>query len=149
MTRSPLTSRELADLVTTALVQAVDGHADSAAETMIEIGTRSNAQHSEVYGACCAFAEAARQSLVKIYGDRAPDLSKGQQWVMGQLPGLGRADAADLFALRFIVAYSNDDKPTTWALWRAALGASDDEYVSSVGALLATAASLVNAGRKA
>jgi hypothetical protein len=141
-----MTEQELGELVLTALSRAIGGDVDGAARAVCEIGEKSGPQQSEVYGACCGFAEAARQSLVKLYGDRAPDRSKGERWAMLQLQRRLKPDAADLFAMRFIVAYANDDQPTALALFSAALRATDEEYVASVASLLATTASLAKTG---
>ncbi|CAL9609329.1 hypothetical protein SUDANB1_05592 [Streptomyces sp. enrichment culture] len=132
-------SKELEGLVSAALVAAIEGDADAAATAVCTLGERSGRDQFEVYAACCAFAEAAKQALVKIYDDQVPDVSRGEMWSMHQLPG---ADAAETWAMRFVVAYSNDDKPQAMALWRTALNQTDEDYVASVAAVLSTAASL-------
>ncbi|MFD5798647.1 hypothetical protein ACFWIO_34975 [Streptomyces diastatochromogenes] len=125
----------------TVLNRAMDGDVPGAATALIEIG--ENGDPFDVFGACCAFAEVGKAALTKIYGDKAPDLSRGDMWAMQMLKP-GSTDPADTFAVRFIVAYANDDKEQAPALFRAALESSGDEYVSSVSALLATAVSLAH-----
>ncbi|WP_233646756.1 hypothetical protein [Streptomyces sp. BSE6.1] len=133
---------ELADLTTTALARAVDGDDDGAAMTVCEIGIRSSPDQFDVYKACCGFAEAGRQALVKLYGGRVPDPARGETWAMLPL-GAGEADAPDTFSMRFLVAFANGDQPTMLALWRAALLADNDQYVASVASLLRDVATLV------
>ncbi|MFD5031673.1 hypothetical protein ACFWM0_14845 [Streptomyces sp. NPDC058405] len=130
---------QLYPLVMTTIGHALDGNSAAAASSMMEIGQQGD--HYDVYGACCAFAEVGKAALKKIYGDRAPDPSRGDMWAMHLLKP-GEADGPDLFASRFIVAYANNDPDATLALFHSALDASDDEYVSSVAALLAAMAGL-------
>lgn len=120
---------------------ALEGDAEGATTAMLEIG-RNGTWHN-VYGACCAFAEVGKAALIKFYGDKAPNTDRGESWGMAILDP-AKADPAAMFATRFIVAYANDDKDTAFALFRAALESSDEEYVSSVAQVLATAASLAN-----
>jgi hypothetical protein len=131
--------QELADLVMTALADAIEGDVDAAATAVCTIGERSGPGQFDVYAACCGFAGAAKQALVKLSGGKEPDASLGQMWGMQSLPG---ADAAQLWAMRFIVAYCNDDKDQALALWRTVLNQTDEDYVASVAAVLSTAASL-------
>lgn len=129
----------LFELTMTAISKAMDGDAAGAATALMEIGSSDDPFH--VYGACCAFAEVGKAALIKIYGDNAPDPSRGDMWAM-QMLDTSKADPAEVFACRFIVAYANDDKEQAPALFRAALESSNDEYVSSVSQLLATAVGL-------
>ncbi|GHI91309.1 hypothetical protein [Streptomyces olivaceus] len=131
----------LYDLTMRAIGCALEGDAEAASNAMVEIG-EIGTWHN-VYGSCCAFAEVGKAALVKFYGDRAPDPARGDFWAMQMLPGQTTAPA-DVFATRFIVAYANGDKDSAFALFRSALESSEDDYVSSVAALLATAASLAN-----
>jgi hypothetical protein len=131
--------QELGHLVTVALATAIDGDADGAATAVCTIGERSGPGQFEVYAACCSFAEAARQALVKLYDGKAPDRSRGEMWAMQQVPG---ADVYETWAMRFIVAYANDDKPQAMALWKTAIDQTDTDYVASVASVLSTAASL-------
>lgn len=125
----------------TVLNRAMDGDVSGAATALIEIG--QSGDPFDIYGACCAFAEVGKAALIKIYGDKAPNPARGDMWAM-QMLDVGKTDPAELFACRFIVAYANDDKEQAPALFRAALESSDDEYVSSVSQLLATAVSLAH-----
>ncbi|UZK54056.1 hypothetical protein NEH16_07745 [Streptomyces drozdowiczii] len=52
------------------------------------------------------------------------------------------ADPPKAFAVRFLTAYANGDHDTCLALFEAALHASDEQYVSSVCALLADVAGI-------
>lgn len=129
----------LYELTMRTISRAMDGDSHGATVAMMDIGQEGD--WADVYGACCAFAEVGKAALKKIYGDRAPDPSRGDMWAM-QFLGSGPGDPAEVFACRFIIAYANDDKPQALALFRTALESSDEEYVSSVGQLLATAVSL-------
>ncbi|MFF5980884.1 hypothetical protein ACFY78_18765 [Streptomyces olindensis] len=131
----------LYELTMRAIGCALEGDANGATDAMLEIG-QSGTWH-DVYGSCCAFAEVGKAALIKFYGDQAPDPTRGDMWAMQMLPGKA-ADPCEVFATRFIVACANDDKPGALALFRAALESSDEQYVGSVAALLATAASLAN-----
>jgi hypothetical protein len=130
---------KLLNLTMTAISRAMAGDSAGAASALIEIGQSDDP--FDVFGACCAFAEVGKAALKKIYGDKAPDPSRGDMWAM-QMLDAARSDPAEVFACRFIVAYANDDKEQAPALFRAALESSDDEYVTSVSQLLATAVSL-------
>lgn len=131
----------LYELTMRAIGCALESDAEGATDAMLEIG--QNGTWQNVYGACCAFAEVGKAALIKFYGDKAPDTDRGDSWGMTILDP-AKADPAEVFASRFIVAYANDDKDTAFALFRAALDSSAEEYVSSVAQLLATAASLAN-----
>ncbi|MFP3990679.1 hypothetical protein U9R90_25080 [Streptomyces sp. E11-3] len=131
----------LYDLTMQAIGHALEGDSEGATTAMLEIG--QNGTWHDVYGSCCAFAEVGKRALIKFYGAKAPSTANGDSWGMTILDP-AKADPAEVFATRFIVAYANDDKDTAIALFRAALESSDEEYVSSVAQLLATAASLAN-----
>ncbi|MFJ5259122.1 hypothetical protein ACIQAC_01425 [Streptomyces sp. NPDC088387] len=135
----------LCELTMRAIGCALDSDSEGATNAMLEIG-QAGTWH-DVYGACCAFAEVGKAALVKFYGDQTPDVAHGGSWAM-QILDPAEADPAEVFATRFIVAYANDDRDNTIALFRAALESSDEEYVSSVAQLLATAASLANSALK-
>lgn len=130
-----------ANLVFEALAHAVAGNADDAARHLITIGSQSD--DNRMYGVCWAIASAGEHMLQRIYGDRAPHLEHGDMWVLQQLePGSLDADAPKAFAARFLVAHCNADKETALALFQAALDSDGDEYVASVGALLAMVAGI-------
>ncbi|KUN37749.1 hypothetical protein AQJ30_15815 [Streptomyces longwoodensis] len=134
----------LANLVMVALACAIDEDYDGAFRAVSEVGEQAGPGQFQMYAACVAFAETGRQALVKLYGDQAPDLARDQYWSVEQLPSPdGAPDAQDLFAVRFIVAVANNDKPQAMALWQAALRASSAEYIASVAAVLTAAAGLV------
>ncbi|MFF8447905.1 hypothetical protein ACF06Q_09410 [Streptomyces leeuwenhoekii] len=132
----------LYELTMRAIGCALAQDAEGATDAMVEIG--QNGTWHDVYGSCCAYAEVGKAALVKFYGDQAPDLSRGDMWALEQLPGKTPTDPYETFAIRFIVAYANDDRDGAFALFRAALASSDEDYVASVAALLTTAASLAN-----
>ncbi len=128
------------DLVFEALAYAVDGNADAAATTLMKIGQASN--NSVMYGVCCAIASAGTHALGLVYGDQAPTPGTGMYVLEELKPGAMEADPPKAFAVRFLTAYANGDTPTCLALFEAALHASDEEYVSSVCALLADVAGI-------
>jgi hypothetical protein len=140
-------SHESVTLITEMIGHAIDGHADRAATLLQQIGVASDP--SEMYGMCCAIAEVGKAALTKFYGDRAPDPARGDMWAMQELqPGAAVDDPAKGFSMRFLVAYANGDGASTVALYNTALGASDDEYVSSVAALLADVAGIARLALK-
>jgi hypothetical protein len=128
-----------AEIVFEALAHAVAGNAEEASRHLIKIGT--NSDNNRMYGVCCAIASAGEHMLRQIYGDRAPKTERGDMWVLQQLqPGALDDDPPKAFAARFLVAYSNGDTDTALALFQTALESDDDQYVASIGALLATVA---------
>jgi hypothetical protein len=130
-----------ANLVFEALAHAVAGNADEAARHLITIGSQSD--DNRMYGVCCAIASAGKHMLHQIYGDRAPHPEHGDMWVLQQLkPGALDNDAPKAFAARFLVARCNGDGANELALFQAALESDGDQYVASVGALLAMVAGL-------
>lgn len=137
---------ELAELTMEAIGAAMAGDSTGAADTLSEIGNRGGP--NKVYGACCAFAELGRASLTKIYGGKAPVLSRGELWGM-QILAPAEADPYELFAVRFVVAYANDDRQQTVALFDASLAAGPDHHVRSVCQLLITAVQLSNTALRA
>lgn len=132
---------QLYALTMTTLNHAMDGDIEGAATALMEIGQTGDSFN--VYGACCVFAEVGKAALIKLYAGQAPDLERGDMWALEMLAP-GESDPAETFAVRFIVAYANDDQDQALALFRASLEASSDEHVSSVSQLLATAVSLAH-----
>ncbi|MBT2379006.1 hypothetical protein J7E90_17030 [Streptomyces sp. ISL-111] len=133
--------QQTGDLVFEALAHAVDGNAAEAATALMTIGQASD--NSVMYGVCCAIASAGTHALGLVYGDRAPKPGTTDMYVLQELePGAIEADPPKAFAVRFLTAYANGDTDTCLALFDAALRASDDEYVSSVCALLADVAGI-------
>lgn len=135
----------LYELTMRAIGHAMEGDSEGATTAMLEIG--QNGTWRDVYGSCCAYAEVGKAALIKFYGDKAPDPTRGDMWGMAILDPT-KADAAEVFATRFIIAYANDDKDGAFALFETALKAGPDDYVSSVAALLATAVSLAHSALK-
>lgn len=136
---------KLLDLTMTAIDRAMAGDSAGAATALVEIGQSDDP--FDVFGACCAFAHVGKAALIKIYGDQAPDPSRGDMWAMQMLDAT-RSDPVEVFACRFIVAYANDDKEQAPALFRAALESSAEEYVTSVSQLLATVVQLSHTALK-
>lgn len=130
-----------ASLIFEALAYAVAGEADKAATNLITLG--QNCDDNEMYGTCCAIAEAGAFMLRKLYGDAAPKTPEQGMWVLQPLvPNAVDQDPAKAFSLRFLIATANGDRPTTLALFNAALGSGGDQYVDSVSALLADVAGI-------
>lgn len=120
---------------------AVGGDINGAATILQNVGMASD--DHRMYGVCCGLAEAGKHVLHQLYGDQAPRPGTTDMFVMQELvPGATADDPPATFALRFLTAWANGDRATTLALFEAALSASDEEYVSSVGALLANVAGL-------
>ncbi|MEU4051314.1 hypothetical protein AB0F09_19205 [Streptomyces olivaceus] len=130
----------LHQLTMQALDAAFNRNAEAAASALTEIGETGG--DSSIYGACCAFAEVGRAALAKFYGDATPDPARGEMWAMQQLGD--SADPHDLFAVRFIVAYANQDQDLSMALFNASIEAGGNAHVDSVCALLGTAVQLAN-----
>ncbi|MGW1071521.1 hypothetical protein [Streptomyces sp. NPDC002537] len=131
---------EAIGLVFTAITQAVNGDDIEAATTLRWIGGRCDS--TRMYGVCCAIAAMGAGMLTAFHGPR----ENGEFWRLTALrPGALEANPAHAFALRFLVAYANDDEAMAWALYRAAEGAADEECVESVSELLSTVAGLVRA----
>lgn len=136
-----MNSDTAANLIFEALAHAVAGNGDEAAHRLITIGAQSDT--NQMYGVCCAIASAGEHMLCQIYGDRAPRPEHGEMWALQQMqPGALDDDPPKAFAARFLVAHCNRDTETALALFQAALESDDDQYVASVGALLATVAGI-------
>jgi len=126
-----------AQLVRDVLQHAVNRDVDQAMQVMGEIAAASNGR--QMYGVCCAFAEAARQTLVRLYGHPSPE---GLWALAAPDPAEGPQHPAHAFSLRFITAYANGDLSTCKALYLAAANASPEDYSHSVTALLGDVARL-------
>ncbi|MFI1165587.1 hypothetical protein ACH4UM_18725 [Streptomyces sp. NPDC020801] len=135
-----MNDERLTQLVRDAFHFAVDADAESVATILGEIGTSGDP--FDMYKACCGFAEIGRAALTKLYGDRAPDRSRGDMFYIEELQGSLTDDPPKAFAARFLIAYCNDDKDTAPALFRAALEAGGVQYVDSVCALVADVAGI-------
>ena len=131
---------QLARLTMDALSFAVLQDAERAADALDEIGT--SGEPFDMYSAFCGLAEVAKRAMVKVLGDK-PNLAAGDMWMIEELkPGGLDADPAKTFAVRFLIAYANDDKDMAPALFRTALEAGPDQFSESVCALLGDAADL-------
>ncbi|REE61471.1 hypothetical protein BX257_4050 [Streptomyces sp. 3212.3] len=131
-------TRERAQHVMAAITSAVQGEHERASALMAHIAQRSTG--NEMYGVCCAIAEAARKSLHHLYGHQHPNAL----WALAAPdPDDGPEHPAHVFAKRFITAFLNEDQPTCQALYLAAAKASGEDYAHSVIALLGDAALLV------
>ncbi|MEV6738620.1 hypothetical protein AB0N14_17495 [Streptomyces sp. NPDC051104] len=138
-----------------ALAAAMDGDADTAADHIQAVATDGDI--NRIYGICCALGHAATRSLQVTFGDQAPQPSRGDMWVLQQLePELrpdraqsGEDSPAQLFSLRFIVAYANGDTAADEALFEAAAQIGDEHLVRCVVQLVADTAGLCSMGHAA
>jgi hypothetical protein len=125
-----------AQLIFEALAHGVSGDADTAIDKLNTVC--EGADGPRVYGVCCSLAEAGAHMLRRIYGDRAPKSPEDGMYVLQELqPGAMNGDPAKTFAVRFLIAWANDDRDTTHALFTAATRASNEQYIDSVCALFA------------
>lgn len=129
------------ELILHALACAVGKDTNGAATALDTLAKQST--DNQMYGVCCAIAAAGVHALKKIYGERAANLANGDMWALQELvPGSADADPPHAFAIRFLVAYANEDTATTLALYDVAAGASGEQYVDSVCALLSNVAGI-------
>lgn len=136
-----MTQTEATTLVYDALNAAVSNDTETSSGLLERLGADSD--DDRMYGICCSIADAGLHVLTRMFGDRAPDLERGGMWTVQQLkPGALEDDPAQAFSLRFLVAYCNDDRATTIALYNAAHKAGGDEFVRSLCTLLADVAGL-------
>ncbi|NUR04361.1 MAG: hypothetical protein HOY79_50010 [Streptomyces sp.] len=134
---------ETINLIEDALASAVAGDAERAADRLCALG--ENSDDNRMYGVCGAIANAGKYALGLIYGDQMAQPERGDMFVLEELkPGTFADDPAKAFAARFLVAWCNDDRDTTVALFNAAL--RSEQYVESVSALLANVAGIVRLG---
>ncbi|MEU6318066.1 hypothetical protein [Streptomyces sp. NPDC047009] len=127
-----------AQLVMDVLQHAVDGDYDRTTQAMGEIAAATDRR--QMYGVCCAIADAGRQTLIRLYGHPSPE----------GLWALAAPDPADTcaqhpahaFSLRFITAYANNNKPMCHALYLAAANASPEDFGHSLVALVGDVAHL-------
>ncbi|MFG2404198.1 hypothetical protein ACGFR8_07640 [Streptomyces brevispora] len=120
------------------LVEAVQRHVcagdlDHAAAVLDEVQKRGDA--SDVYGLCCVVAESGLQALRDLVNQR-PDLDDSWARTLG-LVDVDGSDLHRLFAARFLVAYLNEDRQMTTALFSVAGLAGPQSRTESVCALLA------------
>ncbi|MDX2849263.1 hypothetical protein PV342_12490 [Streptomyces sp. PA03-3a] len=137
------TSRR-AELVMQAIRYAVDLGFSDASVRMAEIAAHSTG--TQMYGVCCALAEAGRQSLIRVYGHPGPELL----WALiapDPADGAPR-DPARTFSLQFISSFANGDLKTCEALYVAAAKSSADDYTHSLIALLGDVANLARIERE-
>lgn len=120
------------------LQHAVNRNYARAMQVMDEIVTASTDR--QMYGVCCAFAEAGRQILVRLYGHPSPE----GLWALAAPDPDDKCaqHPAHLFSLRFITAFANRDMQTCRALYLAAANASADDYSHSLAALIGDVANL-------
>jgi hypothetical protein len=131
-------SRTASQLIHDALAYAVAGDAEGAATRLEQLGTQSD--NDQMYGVCCAIAEAGKQMIRRLFGDA---MNEHSLVVLQEIePGAGDRDPARAFAMRFLAAYANDDRDMTLALFDTALKAGGEQYVDSVCALLSEVAGL-------
>lgn len=136
---------ELAQYTMAAITAALDGDDEGIGEALDAIADTEDPY--TMYAACCGFAEIARQSMVKLYG-AAPDTDAGDMWQV--IPREDRTlEPPELFAMRFITTYANNDPDLPPVLYRAALESSPEEFTDSVLCLLLDTARLLHAMREA
>ncbi|MGW1157803.1 hypothetical protein ACWD48_06155 [Streptomyces sp. NPDC002519] len=127
-----------AQLVMDVLQHAVAGDYDRTMQAMGQITQDSTGE--QMYSVCCAFAEAGRQNLVRLYGHPSPE----GLWALAAPDPAGGCSQhpAHAFSLRFLTAYANNDQPTCQALYLAAAGASPEDFGHSMVALVGDVAHL-------
>ncbi|MFI5799094.1 hypothetical protein [Streptomyces sp. NPDC051677] len=130
-------SHRRAHLVMDVLQHAINRDVDQTTQVISEIAAASNSR--QMYGVCCAFAEVADRSLVRLYGHPSPE---GLWALTAPDPAEGPQHPAHAFSLRFTTAYANRDLSTCEALYVAAALASPEDYSHSVIALLGDVARL-------
>ncbi|MFK0106472.1 hypothetical protein [Streptomyces sp. NPDC091217] len=118
-------------LVMEMLRHAVNGNHDETMRVLGDIVRACDGQ--QLYSVCCGIADAARQSLIKLFGHPSPE---GLWALAAGDPDEGCQHPAHTFALRFVAAYANGDKDTCSALYLAAYRASPADYGQSVTALI-------------
>lgn len=129
----------LVRLALDALASAVEKDLERAADALDAIA--DSGDPFDMYTACCGFAETAKRALTKMFG--TPDPAAGDMWALVDLdPDAPDTAPAQLFSVRFLVAYANDDKDTVPALFRAALDAGPDQFTDSVCTLLRDASDI-------
>ncbi|MFD9903869.1 hypothetical protein [Streptomyces sp. NPDC059063] len=96
-----------------------------------------------MYAVCCSIAHIGRHALLWLFGERAPDLERGEQWAIEQIePGVLDADPVQAFAVRFLVAYCNEDQATDEALFMTAVEGGVEHLVACVARLVTDVAAL-------
>ncbi len=133
-----MSSEDASKLIFEAIAHGVAGESDAAINKLNTIC--EDADSLLMYGVCCALAETGTHMIRKIYGDQAPKTPEDGMWIMQELvPGAMGDDPAKAFSMRFLIAWANDDRDTTQALFSAATHASNEQYIDSVCALFADA----------
>ncbi|MEU3342249.1 hypothetical protein [Streptomyces sp. NPDC006668] len=127
-------------LVMEMLRHAANGNRDETMRVLVHIAQACDGQ--QMYNVCCGIADAARQSLIKLYGHPSPE---GLWALAAPDPDEGCQHPAHTFALRFVSSYSNGDMETCSALYLAAYRASPADYGHSVTALIGLAGYLARA----
>lgn len=136
-----MNTSERISLIAKACAAAVTGAADVVVEAMFEIGRNSTV--AEMFDVCCAIASVAKEAAVSLLGEVGPD----KLWTLSAT----HLDAAEddpyaMFAMRFIVAYCNDDIPTCEALFLATLEAPEgSDHPKSIMELLLRTSDLIRA----
>jgi len=146
-------SEDAARLVFEAIEAAVNGDTDTAAHNIARLGADSDG--ARMYGVCCAIAAPGKQALEKLFGDKAPDLSRGDYWAVINLrPLLHRMRKPDgdihaqEFAVQFLVAYCNGDADNERALYAVVWKKGGEHFTRCVSQLFADVAGLCSAAIK-
>jgi hypothetical protein len=130
-----MSTEDASTLIFEALAHGVAGESDTAIDKLNSVC--EDADGPRMYGVCCALAETGAHMLRKIYGDQAPKTPEDGMWVLQELMPGAFGDPAKAFSMRFLIAWANNDRDTTDALFTAATHASNEEYIDSVCALFA------------
>ncbi|MDX3345974.1 hypothetical protein PV387_23080 [Streptomyces sp. ME02-6987-2C] len=142
-----MTTAEVATVIHDLLAAAMDGDADRTGALLTDLAVDSDA--SRMFNICTVIAEAGHRALLHMYGDRAPNLPAGDQWITEQLrPGALDNDPVQAFAARFLIAHCNGDQESTKAQYETALIAGPDVFVGGVCRLVTDVAGLANAALK-
>lgn len=135
-----LDEKTLTGLMEQAFAHTLVMDVDGACNALDAIGTSGDP--GDVYAACCGFAEIAKQGMARI-APRPVDVAAGDMWALQEArPGINEEDPYGAFAMRFIVAYANDDRDTCMALFKAALNMDGDHFTRCVCVLLIQAAEM-------
>lgn len=148
MTTRPMNNREAAEAVHRALAHGLDGDNDAAIQQMTDVLT--NTDRHLAYACAHGVAEAGLKALQTVFGDRAPDITKGEYWVLNQLgDGAGEDDPdSALFALRFLIAHCNDDRAMANALYMALESAGEMARLRGLGRLFCDVVGLLRSAEQ-
>lgn len=119
---------------------AVDRNAEDATDLLAQVMTDGDTNRG--YGVCCAIATAGERAMNVLFGDKAPAIEHGGQWVVEQLKPGGLDDPHKAFAVRFLIAYANGQTDTARTHFETMAKAGPHAYVAGVSQLLCDVAGL-------